>query len=218
MAIVVDFAKGTSSNAPRRPIHLAHAAMMLIGWGILLPIGIMVARFTKKVKAGSKPPFWFQYHRIIQGTGLLFALIGFIIALSMVDSGEHFGNRHAKLGLATMIIGLLQPLNALIRPHPEPRTTMRLAWEILHKGLGYLVIIMAMAAIFLGMMQISPEASMAAKGIYAAWVAVLITVWFVMTIVTFIRDRNEPALPKTKADVEMSKAQKNPLQGALPLQ
>ena len=73
------------------------------------------------------------------------------------------------------------------------------AWEILHKGLGYLVLIMAMAAMFLGMMQISPEASMAAKGIYAAWVAILITAWFVMSIVNFVRDRNEPMLP-TKAD------------------
>lgn len=65
---------------------------------------------------------------------------------------------------------------------------------------------MAMAAIFLGMMEISPEASMAAKGIYAAWVAILITTWFVMSIVNFIRDRNQPMLP-TKADsksMEMS--------------
>lgn len=27
---------------------------MLIGWGILLPIGVMVARFTKRVKVDSK--------------------------------------------------------------------------------------------------------------------------------------------------------------------
>jgi hypothetical protein len=53
-AIVVDFVKGTSTAAPRRPIHLAHAAFMLIGWGILLPIGVMVARFTKRVKVDSK--------------------------------------------------------------------------------------------------------------------------------------------------------------------
>jgi hypothetical protein len=63
-------------------------------------------------------PVWFQAHRIIQSTGLIVSIIAFIIALSMVPKGSHFTKLHHKLGLAVMILGILQPMNALIRPHP----------------------------------------------------------------------------------------------------
>ena len=64
------------------------------------------------------PPLWFQAHRIIQSTGLIISIIAFILALSMVPKGSHFTKLHHKLGLAVMILGILQPMNALIRPHP----------------------------------------------------------------------------------------------------
>lgn len=48
-AVVVNFGTGEVSDAPRRPIQLAHAAMMVIGWGILLPVGVAFARLTKTV-------------------------------------------------------------------------------------------------------------------------------------------------------------------------
>ncbi len=73
-----------------------------------------------------KPALWFQLHRAIQTTGLIFAIVGFIMALSFVSKGNHFTATHHKLGLTVMIIGLLQPLNAFIRPHPTPRTVMRM--------------------------------------------------------------------------------------------
>ncbi len=72
-----------------------------------------------------KPPFWFKYHRIIQSVGLVVAIIAFILALSMIK-GSHFDEPHHRLGLVVMILGILQPLNALIRPHPTPRTTVRM--------------------------------------------------------------------------------------------
>ncbi len=56
----------------------------------------------------SKPPVWFQAHRYIQSSGLIVAIIGFILALSFVDKGSHFTKPHHKLGLAVMILGILQ--------------------------------------------------------------------------------------------------------------
>jgi hypothetical protein len=75
------------------------------------------------------PPIWFKWHRRLQVVGLLFTVIAFIIALAMTAdvNKQHFGNSHAKLGLAVTIFALLQPLNAFIRPKPQPRTTNRKA-------------------------------------------------------------------------------------------
>ncbi len=79
------------------------------------------------------PPLWFQAHRIIQSTGLILSIISFILALDMVPKGSHFTKVHHKLGLAVMILGILQPMNALIRPHPPkdnvPATTARKVCE-----------------------------------------------------------------------------------------
>jgi hypothetical protein len=74
------------------------------------------------------PPFWFQAHRYAQTAGLVFTSIAFAIAIAMTsqDSKPHFSNLHAKLGLAVTILGLLQPINAFIRPHPQPRTALRI--------------------------------------------------------------------------------------------
>jgi hypothetical protein len=73
------------------------------------------------------PPFWFKYHRIIQSVGLIVSIAAFIIAIVMVQrkSSGHFDDTHKILGLVVMILGIAQPLNALIRPHPNPRTLAR---------------------------------------------------------------------------------------------
>ena len=63
--------------------------------------------------------------------------------------------QHRALGITVMVFGWFQPLNALIRPHPakegEKKPILRTAWEVLHKGLGYLTIILAVVTISLGL-------------------------------------------------------------------
>ena len=48
------------------------------------------------------------------------------------------------MGMTVIIIGLLQLINALIRPHPpqkgEARALKCLVWEIVHKCSGYTAI------------------------------------------------------------------------------
>lgn len=74
------------------------------------------------------PALWFKYHRRAQVVGLLLTGVAFIIAIVMTvnASKPHFSNVHAKLGLAVTLLGVLQPVNALVRPHPLPRTTIRI--------------------------------------------------------------------------------------------
>ena len=61
---------------------------------------------------------------------------------------------HAVMGMITMIIGLIQPINAIFRPHApkenEGKTTLRLVWEICHKGLGWIGILFAFITIWMG--------------------------------------------------------------------
>ena len=100
---------------------------------------------------------WFQLHRAIQLIGLILALAGFILAVREFDvagTDTPIG-RHRVIGITVMAVGLFQPLNAFLRPHaPEagaPKGAIRAGWEILHKGIGYIITVTALYNVFLGM-------------------------------------------------------------------
>jgi len=141
----------TRTNLQRKQI--IHGVLMLISWGYLLASGVAFAKFLKH-RPGD---VWFKIHRFCQVAGLSLACIGWIIALRnfQVFSDKGLNSyRHGILGCATMTLGLLQPLNAILRPHAakdgEERTPQRKAWELLHKGLGYLALLLAFATIGIG--------------------------------------------------------------------
>lgn len=152
-----------------------HGILMMIGWGFLLPAGAILARFGKH-----RDPLWFHLHRVIQTVGLILALSGFIYALVRFDalSAPGFSNYyHAVLGIVVMVLGLLQPVNALLRPHKpsdgEAKSTSRFIWEILHKSSGWFACILAVAVIGIGT-TILPESNKAFQITYGVLGAIIV--------------------------------------------
>lgn len=148
--MITDAEAGTLQN-----LFLLHGSLMLIGWGILLPSGAIVAKFSKH----REHAFWYKVHRIIQPFGLLVAIFGWFIALKNFSALNAKGDPglsypHAMCGMVTMVIGIIQPVNAILRPHKpeesEPKSTLRIAWELLHKGLGWIAIFLAAVTIWMG--------------------------------------------------------------------
>merc|ERR1711862_539277 len=94
-------------------------------------------------------PIWFAGHRILQSVGVVLQLMGFFFAL-LWKKAAHFKLPHEILGLVMVILGTLQPVNAQLRnlsfvghPHPDgTRSPLRKAWEVLHKGSGYIAVVM----------------------------------------------------------------------------
>ena len=62
-------------------------------------------------------PKWYLLHIIVQASGLVVALAGFLIAITQFRPHPH-GLAHFQLGIAVITISLLQPLNSM------PRLTM----------------------------------------------------------------------------------------------
>ena len=59
----VDLASGTSGGVQGESAHIthlknAHGWLMAVGWGLLIPVGILVARHGK-----DWDPLWFHLHR-----------------------------------------------------------------------------------------------------------------------------------------------------------
>lgn len=138
-------------------IYLTHGILMMVSWGFLLPSGTLIAKFYKHRPDG----LWFKMHRAIQSLGLLCAIIGWSLALHNFNVFKDFGFvsfRHGICGMVVMVLGLLQPLNALIRPHgpegDEPKSTKRKAWEIWHKSSGWIAVALAIPTIALGTLSL----------------------------------------------------------------
>lgn len=85
-------------------IFLVHMIFMILGWQLLLPIGVLLARYGRTFFS------WFPYHRALMSISFLFIFIGFFLAIGGVSSegGDHFSNTHEKLGLALFILVIVQ--------------------------------------------------------------------------------------------------------------
>ncbi len=148
LATVEDIGNATFTTGAAAKPYEAHGTLMLVSWGLLLPCGAMAAKFRAILGDG-----WLFCHVMCQCIGLFLATIGLVLALANFD---HYVFRkdatiamyaHGVIGCVLMAVGLLQPLNALLRPHTpaegHSKTKLRTAWEWLHKSSGYFVLLIA---------------------------------------------------------------------------
>lgn len=76
----------------------------MLGWGILMPIGAIIARYCKEYD-----PFWFYSHISLQVLGFILGLAGTIIGFSLEDNGlESDVSKHKALGISILVFGCLQ--------------------------------------------------------------------------------------------------------------
>lgn len=143
-SLQINFGTGASvasSGEDLKPYWDAHAWLMVISWGGLLPIGIIIARTLK-----DKGPTWFYLHLVFQVGGFGLAIIGWIIALTKFEPEDGF--RHGRVGMAVMILGFTQA-SAFLRPHPGAK--FRHEWEWLHWSVGRVALILGIYNIFTGL-------------------------------------------------------------------
>lgn len=178
----------------------AHGGLMILGWGFLLPSGVILARLAKHRPGG----LWFRLHRFLQISGITVAFVAWMIALNLFDEveipeeSERYEDIHKTLGLIVMILGLFQPLNAVLRPHApkdgEDKPPARFMWEVLHKGLGYTAVVLAAATISFGT-TLLPTANNIKKKFqltYACGAVGLLVVLAIVLLIDKFRYKEQP--------------------------
>lgn len=78
----------------------------LIGWGVLLPIGKVVARYCKHWD-----PAWFYAHIFLQGGGFVLGLAGVITGFRLEDKVSDDVDTHKAIGIFILVSGSLQVSN-----------------------------------------------------------------------------------------------------------
>jgi len=173
-----------------------HGRLMVLAWTILMPTGLIVARFYKITPAQDWPrqldnPFWFVNHRrlgygIALVTTLAIALVSWSTDAVALSSGIH-----AVGGWLVFALGWFQIVGALLRGthggpldsftrQPRPlehwpgdhfsMTTRRVVFEYSHKLVGYVLVPLVVWMIYSGL-HIADAPN---------WMWIVISAWFLV--------------------------------------
>ena len=169
---------------------LLHAGLMLIAWVLVLPAGIVIARFFKVTARQGYPRvldnrMWFKTHVVMQYAGVSCTTLG--LGLAWFYTGRlNIGVPHAALGLGAVALGWLQialgvrrgskggPTDpAGMRGDHYDMTPHRWAFEWLHRSGGYLALVLALAAAWSGLRLVNAPGWMSVAlllfpGVFAA--------------------------------------------------
>ena len=157
---------GTLSVYTISPVLAAHIVLMILAWEVFAPNGVLVALWNNAEKYHMKNPFiskWFPYHWIIQTIAVVVGYIGTLLGYLYVQNkgGSHWDTTHTQLGLAVLIMSILQPLFGRFRPakpqqqFKHTKTLSRRAFEIGHPLLGYVVLFLGMINALLGVQELT---------------------------------------------------------------
>lgn len=174
--LYVNFATGDLAEPGLTVLQVLHAVSMVLAWAVILPAGVWAAMFgRRKEPRGGPHAWWFVRHRALNYAALVVMACGAVSSYNMVD-GVHLATTHSWLGLALLIVALLQPMAATCRPGKGER--FRVAWEWIHKGSGRLSCLVCVPTVILGMTQMELGVgwviayalfTAAAVGVTAAW-------------------------------------------------
>ena len=157
-----------SSTHTLAPWAMWHARWMVLAWGVLLPVGALVARFFKVLPAQNWPQvvdntLWWHTHRALQWAGFACLLVGLWLVWGKATGRGDLPRLHGWVGWLVCVLAALQVLGALargskggptdhtIRGDHYDMTSRRRVFERLHKGLGWLAVLLAVVVMALGL-------------------------------------------------------------------
>uniref|UniRef100_A0A1J3DJP4 Cytochrome b561 and DOMON domain-containing protein n=1 Tax=Noccaea caerulescens TaxID=107243 RepID=A0A1J3DJP4_NOCCA len=192
---------GGSSKLRKRNIH---GILNGVSWGIMMPIGAIIARYLRVAKSAN--PAWFYIHVSCQASGYIIGVAGWATGLKLGgDSPGIQYSTHRAIGIALFTLATVQVSAMFLRPKPEHKH--RLYWNIYHHTIGYTVIILGVVNVFKGLEILSPKKQWrnAYIGIIVA-LAIVATVLEAFTWYVVIRRR--------KLEESTKRAQRGPPNGA----
>lgn len=146
----------------------AHMWLMAVGWGIIIPLGIVSARaknlMTKR---------WFTVHRIIQSIGFCLGIAGIGCGFAIRGTWSTPFTVHRDLGITITVLGAVQIISLVAKP--ELGTKARTYWTPWHTWLGRATALLAIANVYYGMIHVADVNSWAWV-VYTVILAIIIAV------------------------------------------
>ncbi|KAI3947861.1 hypothetical protein MKX01_034526 [Papaver californicum] len=148
-AETIDLRSGKSTSVRRRLHYLrtAHGVLSIVGWGTLVPIGAITARYFKEFPV--KFWGWYPLHVSCQISGYLIGSTGWLIGIYLGNSSRYYDfTTHRDFGIIIFTFSTLQVLALFVRPKKGDEHLRY--WHIYHHLLGYTLIVLIAVNIFKG--------------------------------------------------------------------
>lgn len=179
VSTVLDFSTGLSSQSKfMDKIRRNHGILNILGWGILLPVGVVIARYLQQWD-----PAWFYLHVFTQISGFTLGVVGVALGFVLYNKLNADVKVHRALGLLILSLGSIQVLVALLRPHKEAKT--RRYWNWCHQWFGRTLLIVVVVNIFYGI-HLS-NAGKIWNIVYGASIGLLFLISLVIEVVLMIK-------------------------------
>jgi hypothetical protein len=180
---------GANEHAIESPVYW-HARLMVLAWGVCLPLGALVARYLKVTPRQDWPrvldnKFWWHAHRSLQYTGVLAMSMGLWLIWRSSDAAIFDATGlHRSLGWLVLVLGWSQVVAGILRGSKGGPTAIdmagdhydmsrwRVGFEHMHKTLGWVAIAVAVVVIVLGL--VSADAP--------RWMLCVLLVWWALLI------------------------------------
>ncbi|KNA16719.1 hypothetical protein SOVF_086560 isoform B [Spinacia oleracea] len=158
-----------------------HGILNAISWGLLFPIGAMIARYVRTIE--SADPVWFYIHVGCQISGYAIGVAGWATGLQLGSKSVGIVyTSHRYIGIALFALATLQIFALFLRPKKEHKS--RFYWNIYHHGVGYAIIILGIINVFKGLHILEPEKKW--KSTYVSILVVLGCITVLLEIFTWI--------------------------------
>lgn len=143
-----------SSGSPHTVLKNRHGLLNVVGWSIMLPIGVIFARYMRSVE--SADPLWFYLHVFCQTSGFGLGVAGWVTGLKLGSYSKGIVyHQHRNIGIAIFAICTVQMFALLLRPNKDNK--YRRYWNIYHHTVGYTIISLSIVNIFKGFDMLQPE-------------------------------------------------------------
>jgi cytochrome b561 len=153
------------------PLIAAHIVLMLVSFMILAPLGTLFPLWNNYPEHAGKMSGkqcctkWFRLHWMTQTLAMILGYVGILLAYLYVNKKPtlQWRSTHEQIGLAVLILSILQPLFGHFRPGKEPKSekqsSPRTMFEFLHPLMGYSLVFLAMINCVLGIAELGKEAN-----------------------------------------------------------
>ncbi|XP_059664621.1 cytochrome b561 and DOMON domain-containing protein At3g25290-like [Cornus florida] len=174
--------QGTRSIG-EHPMHLrkVHGILNIVGWGTLMPIGVIVARYFRTFPVPIN--WWFRLHIFFEIVGYTLGTVGWIIGLCLGHVSEYYTFRTHRI-LATSIFTFTTLQMVALRLRPRATDDYRKYWDMYHHFLGYALLALISVNIFHGIAILKPQNNW--KWIYIGLLGILLSITLVMEIYTWV--------------------------------
>lgn len=116
--------------------------LAVLSWGLVVPVGVAVARFLKHLD-----PFWFYAHATAQGLGSVLGVVAIAAGFKLDDADDVAA--HKAVGIIVLVCAFLQLTALLARPAKE--TKARRYWNWYHHGVGRAAVVLGVANVLYGL-------------------------------------------------------------------